>query len=255
MPFFFALRQNGIDLLGRDAKRWGISPLHIPAPVIIMYVYVISAKGGFVESYELESIQNEICDEDVAAAVRDLKLGVTLTAEDLQKIYAVALRHAQARCASSMRVRDAMTRDVLSVSKFDDISLAVKLLSEKNISGLPVVDRESRVVGIISEADVVSMVGSRRAHTFKEILRSIVGHPLPERKMGHLVGDIMTSPAITVYLDTEISEAVRIMDGRRIRRLPVVDKYERLIGLISRSDIVKAMGKKLSGGAPDSANQ
>ena len=200
-----------------------------------------------MDTYELESTQNEICDEDVAAAVKDLKLNLSLSADDLQRIYAVASRHAQARCASAMRVQDAMTRDVLSLNKFDDISHAVKLLAEKNISGLPVVDRENRLVGIISEADVVSMVGSRKAHTFKEILRSIVGHPLPERKMGHLVGDIMTSPAITVHLDTEISEAVRLMDGRRIRRLPVVDKDLRLVGLISRSDIVKAMGKKLSG--------
>ena len=200
-----------------------------------------------MDTYELESAQKEICDEDVAAAIKDLKLNVALSADELQKIYTVAFRHAQARCASAMCVRDAMTRNVLSLNKFDDISNAVKLLAEKNISGLPVVDRENRVVGIISEADVVSMVGSRRAHTFKEILRSIVGHPLPERKMGHLVGDIMTSPAITVTPDTEISEAVRLMDGRRIRRLPVVDKDQRLVGLISRSDIVKAMGRKLSG--------
>jgi CBS-domain-containing membrane protein len=199
-----------------------------------------------MDTYELESTQNEICDEDVAAAVKELKLGLTLSADELQKIYTVACRHAQARCASAMRVRDAMTRDVIALNKFDDIGNAVKLLAEKNISGLPVVDRENRVVGIISEADVVSMVGSRRAHTFKEILRSIVGHPLPERKIGHLVGDIMTSPAVTVYPDAEISEAVRLMDGRRIRRLPVVDKDQRLVGLISRSDIVKAMGKKLS---------
>lgn len=200
-----------------------------------------------MDTYELESAKNEICDEDVEAAIKDLKLNLSLSAEELRKIYTVAFRHAQARCASAMCVRDAMTRNVLSLNKFDDISNAVRLLAEKNISGLPVVDRENRVVGIISEADVVSMVGSRRAHTFKEILRSIVGHPLPERKMGHLVGDIMTSPAITVTPDTEISEAVRLMDARRIRRLPVVDKDQRLVGLISRSDIVKAMGRKLSG--------
>lgn len=199
-----------------------------------------------MDTYELESTSNEITDEDVAAAVRELRLSVTLTADELQKIYLGAFRHAQARCASAMRVRDAMTRDVLSVGKFDDIGNAVKLLAEKNISGLPVVDRENRVVGIISEADVVSMVGSRRAHTFREMLRSIVGHRLPERKIGHLVGDIMTAPAITVEPDAEISEAVRLMDSRRIRRLPVVDRDHRLIGLISRSDIVKAMGKKLS---------
>jgi CBS domain-containing membrane protein len=199
-----------------------------------------------MDDYTLESTQNEICDEDVAAAVSELKLNLTLSADELRRIYTGACRHAQARCASAMRVRDAMTRDVLSVGKFDDISHAVKLLAEKSISGLPVVDKENRVVGMLSEADVVSMVGSRRAHTFKEILRSIVGHPLPERKIGHFVGDIMTSPAITVYPDTEISEAVRLMDARRIRRLPVVDKDDRLAGLISRSDIVRAMGRKLS---------
>lgn len=199
-----------------------------------------------MDKHELESSQNVICDVDVAAAIKELKLNVALSVEELQKIYTIAFRHAQARCASAMCVRDAMTRNVLSLNKFDDIGNAVKLLAEKNISGLPVVDRENRVVGVISEADVVSMVGSRRAHTFKEILRSIVGHPLPERKIGHLVGDIMTSPAITVTLDTEISEAVRLMDGRRIRRLPVVDRDQRLVGLISRSDIVKAMGRKLS---------
>ncbi len=199
-----------------------------------------------MDDYDLECLLNEICDEDVEAAAREMKLGLTLTADDLQKIYSIACRHAQARVASAMRVRDAMTRDVLSVSKYDDISNAVRLLAEKNISGLPVVDRENRVVGIVSEADVVSMVGSRRAHTFKELLRSIVGHPLPERKIGHLVGDIMTSPAITVFSDTEISEAVRLMDSRRIRRLPVVDKDQRLVGLISRSDIVKAMGRRLT---------
>ncbi|OGW32031.1 MAG: hypothetical protein A2X59_05585 [Nitrospirae bacterium GWC2_42_7] len=145
-----------------------------------------------------------------------------------------------------MRVMDAMTRDIIAVGKFEDINNAVKLLAEKNISGLPVVDKDNKVVGIISEADVVSMVGSRRAHTFKEILGSIVGYPLPERKKGHIVGDIMTSPAVTVYPDAEISEAVRLMDAHRIRRLIVVDNDQRLVGLLSRSDIVKAMGRKIA---------
>ena len=199
-----------------------------------------------MDRFELESKENVICDEDVAAALKDLKLNLTLTADNLLKIYDAAWNHSQARCASAKRVVDAMTRDVIAVGKFEDINNAVKLLAEKNISGLPVVDKDNKVVGIISEADVVSMVGSRRSHTFKEILGSIVGYPLPERKVGHLVGDIMTSPAVTVYPGAEISEAVRLMDGHRIRRLIVVDKDQRLTGLISRSDIVKAMGRKIS---------
>ena len=199
-----------------------------------------------MENYDLKITQSNICDEDVKAAIKDLKLSLTLSVDNLQQIYTGACRHAQARCASTMHVRDAMTQNVISVSKFDDISNVVMLLAENNISGLPVIDKENRVVGMISEADVVSMMGSRKAHTFKELLRSIVGCPLPERKIGHIVGDVMTSPVITVHPNDEISEAVRVMDGHRIRRLPVVDKVKRLVGLISRSDIVKAMGKKLS---------
>ncbi|MDA8079824.1 MAG: CBS domain-containing protein [Nitrospiraceae bacterium] len=199
-----------------------------------------------MESYELEALQKVISDEDVAAALKEAKVSATLTAEDLQKIYASACRHAQTRVASKMCVRDAMTRDVLAVNKFEEITHAVRILAEKNVSGLPVVDRENRVVGIISEADVVSMVGTARNHTFRDFVRHLLGHPLPERKMGTLVGDIMTSPAVTIQPDAEVSEAVRIMDMRRIRRLPVVDKNQRLVGLISRSDIVKAMGRRLS---------
>lgn len=199
-----------------------------------------------MDTQNMENIWVEIRDEDVTAVVRELKLNLNLSAENLQKIWAGACRHAQARRASFLLVRDAMTREVLAVSKFDEITHAVKILADRNISGLPVVDRENRVVGIISEADVVSMVGSSRAHTFKELLKSVIGHPLPERKMGHLVGDIMTSPAVTVNADMEISEAVRLMDARRIRRLPVVDRDGRLVGLISRSDIVKAIGSKIS---------
>ncbi|MCX5716981.1 MAG: CBS domain-containing protein [Nitrospirae bacterium] len=194
----------------------------------------------------LEIMKDDICDQDVASAIKDMKLNLNLSAEVLGKIYSCACRHARARAASATCVRAAMSRNVLSVNKFEDITRAVNILAENNISGLPVVDRENHVVGIISEADVVSMVGSRRPHTFKDLLRHVLGHPIPERKMGHIVGDIMTSPVVTIHPDTEISEAVRLMDERKVRRLPVVDKEQRLIGLISRSDIVKTMGERLS---------
>ncbi len=198
-----------------------------------------------------EDIHNEICDEDVKAAVRESKLDLNLSAEALKRIYSLASRHARTRVASRTHVQDVMTRDVLAVNKFDDINHAVKLLSGKNVSGLPVVDRENRVVGIISEADIVSMVAmsdkgsKRRGRTFKDLLNGLFGGHVLERKMGDIVGDVMTSPAITIYPDTEISEAVRIMDQYRIRRLPVVDEGQKLLGLISRSDIVRAMGERL----------
>jgi CBS domain-containing protein len=145
-----------------------------------------------------------------------------------------------------------MTRFVLSVNKFDDINRAVEIISGKNVSGLPVVDRENRVVGIISEADLVSMIAMsekadrKKSRTFADMLRHPFGEHVPERKMGHIVGDVMTSPARTIHPEAEMSEAVRVMDQYRIRRLPVVDKDQRLVGLITRADIVRVMGEKLT---------
>jgi CBS domain-containing protein len=199
-----------------------------------------------MEKSDLESVLNEISDEDVTAALKELKLRLNLKAEELKKICLRACLLARTRNSSLLSVKDAMTKDVFSIGKYDDISKVVGILAERNISGLPVVDRENHVVGIISEADVISMVGEARDHTFKDLVMRALGHHLPERKQGHMVGDIMNSPAITISPDIEISEAVRLMDERRIRRLPVVDKDKRLIGILSRADILKTIQAKFS---------
>ena len=146
-----------------------------------------------------------------------------------------------------MRVRDVMTTNVLVISKFESIVQAANILSEKNISGLPVVDKENKVIGIITQADILSMVGVSREHTFKDLLKYMLGEPLRERKFGDHVGDIMTSPVFTINPDAEIAEAVRIMSEKRIRRLTVVDDKNTLIGIITRADILKAVFKKLKG--------
>jgi len=134
-----------------------------------------------------------------------------------------------------------MTRDAIAIRTHADIHEAARLLSEHRISGLPVVDEESVVLGVVTEADILSMTGMEKGHTFKDILRHLLGEPLPERKRGNNVGEIMSSPAITTRPDADIRDVARILDERRIKRLPVVDERNRLVGVISRADIVRAM--------------
>ncbi len=141
-------------------------------------------------------------------------------------------------------VKDVMTKNVISVRKYDDINHVIQKVSELNIGGLPVVDNKNRVVGIISEADILSVMGIEREHSLKDILKLLLGEALPERKLGDIVGDIMTSPAVTVSLDDDISVAAQAMHEKRIRRLPVVDGENRLKGIISRRDIVRAISMK-----------
>lgn len=149
------------------------------------------------------------------------------------------------RIGLEMLVRDVMTPNVISISKYETVVHVANILAEKNISGLPVVDKENRVIGIITQADILSMVGVGREHTFKDLLKYMLGEPLHERKLGDRVGDIMTAPALTIRPQESIAEAVRIMDEKRIRRLTVVDDKHQLIGILTRADILKAVIKKM----------
>ena len=144
-----------------------------------------------------------------------------------------------------MLVQDVMTKDVISISKYESIVLGGDILSGKNIGGLPVVDNEKKVIGILTQADILSIVGVRKEHTFKDLLKYMLGEPLPERRIGDMVGDIMTAPAVTIKPDVNIAQAVRILEEKKIRRLPVVDDDNTLIGIVTRADILKAVLRKI----------
>lgn len=185
----------------------------------------------------------EISEEDLRAALSEMKTYIDVTEEDLIKIYEIALKYAKERTALKISIRDVMTKDVITIKNDADVNDVIRLLSDNNISGLPVIGNENHVIGIVTEADILSMAGMKRGHTFRDILKHILGEPLPLRKTGSKVGDVMTSPAITTKAGVSIKEAAKIMDERRIKRLPVVDSKNKLIGIISRADIVRAIGK------------
>ncbi len=149
-----------------------------------------------------------------------------------------------------LHVKDVMTQDVISVTKYESIVRVATILSERNISGIPVVDREKKVIGIITQADILSIVGIRREQTLKDLLKHMLGEPLPQRKIGDLVGDIMTSSVLTIGSNANIAEVAKIMDEKKISRLPVVNEKNELIGIITRADILRAVIRKLKQDTP-----
>jgi CBS domain-containing membrane protein len=188
----------------------------------------------------------EISDDDLRAALSDInKKGyIDITEEDLKHVYLLALQHAKARLVFRILVKDIMTKDVITVHAHDDLEDVLRLLAENRISGIPVIDDENRPVGLISESDILSLIGMRKGHTFRDVMRHILGEPLPGRRGGNRPEDIMSSPVITTGPDENVSEVAKILDERKIKRLPVVDGEGKVIGIVSRGDIVRAIGKK-----------
>ena len=182
--------------------------------------------------------------EDLKTALAEMKGYVDVTIEDLMKIYALALENARLRGMRKIPVAEVMTTRVTTVGPQADVHEAAKLLAENSISGLPVVDDANRVIGLISEADVLAMTGVRRGHTVRDLIRHVLGEPVPKQTQGRTVADFMTSPAVTTTADADIREAAKLLDEKRIKRLPVVDHEQKLVGIVSRADIVRAIGKQ-----------
>lgn len=183
----------------------------------------------------------EITEEDLREAMREIKTFLDITEEDLMRIYKLALKHARERLLGKIPVGNLMTEKVIALREDTDIKEAARLLSENRISGMPVIDMEGRVIGVISEADILASVGIKRESKIKDILRHLTGETVISVKRGQRVREIMTSPAITIGPDEDIRDAGRILEEKRIKRLPVVDREGKLIGIISRADIIKAI--------------
>lgn len=146
-----------------------------------------------------------------------------------------------------LRVRDLMTRDVLTVSPDTPIQQIISVLAGQAISGLPVVDAEGRVVGLVSEGDLVMRekpVKMPAAIAFLGALLFVEDFQKTyedlRRHVGATAGDVMTREVITIGPDATVEEAARVLIERDVKRLPVVEG-DRLVGILTRKDLVRAL--------------
>lgn len=140
-----------------------------------------------------------------------------------------------------MRVQDLMTKEVWSVAPETSLKDVAGVLVEHGISGMPVCDAEGRVVGVVSEADIVVKQGGGlgRSSGLRAWLAS--GSKTEERRKAsaRTAGEAMTAPAIAVDPLSSAYAGARLMIERGINRLPVV-RGQKLVGIVTRADLVRA---------------
>ena len=147
-----------------------------------------------------------------------------------------------------MRAMDVMTTDVITVDPDMTIQALAARLAQRGISGAPVVDTSGRVVGIISEGDLLhrAEIGTARRHRERrrswwldhfasDLAREYV------KSHGRTVNDIMTRDVVTVTEDTDVGEVAELLEEKRIKRVPVM-RAGKIVGIISRANIVRAVG-------------
>ena len=140
-------------------------------------------------------------------------------------------------------VGEVMTLDVVEAHPETSFKDVVRLLHRHRISGLPVVDHDDKVVGVISETDLIRRQAARSPDGLAGRSRTrspgrSAGHPDAGAR-GFTAGDLMSTPAITVHPEQRIADAARVMERHGVERLPVVDEEDRLIGIATRRDLLR----------------
>ena len=134
-------------------------------------------------------------------------------------------------------VADVMTRDVASVPPGASYRETVNTLIERKISAAPVVDADGRVLGVVSEADLLHKIEVADAFQKRRIVH--VPRRAADKAHASTAADLMTAPAITVEADVSVPAAARLLEQDRVKRLPVIDTDGRLVGIVSRRDLLR----------------
>ncbi len=163
-----------------------------------------------------------------------------ITAHDVEVVHSgIAVREG----LPDIKVAEVMRREVVTVRPDSPLTEVVELLIDKDFTAVPVVDQERRVVGMVSDSDLLTRGGMSVTLSLKraadpEFVRQLQSElENPDRR----VGDVMITEVVTIAPDSSIGAAARLMVQRRLKRLPVVDGERRLLGIVGRLDLLNTI--------------
>ncbi|MCK1823482.1 CBS domain-containing protein [Streptomyces sp. XM83C] len=141
------------------------------------------------------------------------------------------------------KVGSVMTTDVVRATYGTPFKEVARLLAEHGVSGLPVVDEDGKVVGVVSETDLLARQADaarpeERPKRWRIPLPRRSAHRRAARARARTAGRLMSTPPVTVHADVTVAEAARTMARHRVERLPVVDDEDRLVGIVTRRDLL-----------------
>jgi CBS-domain-containing membrane protein len=137
-------------------------------------------------------------------------------------------------------VKDVMTPNVITVKKDTPFEVMAAALRTHRVSAFPVLDEESRVIGVVSESDLLAKLalGMQDDAVVPGMIAGILRRQQLQKAQAVTAAELMTSPAYTAAPEDSVDQAARIMYLRNVKRLPVVDSGGRLAGIVSRADVL-----------------
>ena len=190
--------------------------------------------------------QTQLSEDDIYEAMKDVSGYLDITPGDLKEIYSHAYQHALERIACSIKASDLMKREVHTAFMETPLVEVAEMMARYEISGIPVINPERHVIGVISEKDFSLHMGDRRTKSLMGLIADCIRNRgcAAMTIRGKKAEDIMTAPAITVCEEAVLGEITSLLTEKNINRIPVVDREECLVGIVSRADIVRISFEK-----------
>jgi CBS domain-containing protein len=176
--------------------------------------------------------------ERLLAPLRTMAPNALITVQDLEVIQSGAPSR---EGLPDVNVSDVMQREVASVHPESPLTSVIELLLDKNYTAVPVLEHDGKVVGVISENDLLTRGGMKATLSLQQAVDPEYVRELQQslENPDRTASEVMTKPATTVSPETPLGEAARLMVDKHLKRLPVVDREGKLVGILGRLDILK----------------
>lgn len=187
-----------------------------------------------------------LSDEDVYEAMKKIPGYLDISAGDFKELYLLAYQHAETRLYNSLRVADIMNRQVITALPTTPLAEAAALMARHHITGIPVVQEDGTVVGILSEQDFFRNMGDGSQTSCMALIADslVSGGSFALSIRGQTIGEIMSQPVVTVLETALLHEVSKMMREKRINRVPVTNNKNQLLGILTRSDLMHAFPER-----------
>ncbi len=245
-----------------ESDRWGNKPLYLAILELLKAedcagATVTRGVAGFGRHSRIRSAGIVALSQDLPLVIewvdaparveRMMPRLVEMVAEGLitcQPVEVIAYSHRELRALPAQApVTEIMTRDVQTVSPQTPVREALQLLVRGRFRALPVVDEERRPVGILTDGDLLAQLDLPSAGVQRELTQDELAGELGRVAANSVVGAVMARDPLVIQEETRVRDAVRLMAERKVKRLPVVDRGGRLVGMVSRLDVLGALAQ------------
>jgi CBS domain-containing membrane protein len=182
------------------------------------------------------SVKLSFSQEDLASAMKEMNGYIDVTGEDLEKIYSLAIVHSHQRRLGELRLKDIMTREVVTIKPQQSLEEVWKLLRRHRIRGAPVVDEANKLLGIVSIADFLKVADWRMCNTLVARMKLFFSN-----QGSHTVAQIMSTPVIVGHENMLLTQAFLLFSEKGINHLPLVDESGELVGILTRLDLLSSL--------------